>query len=125
MNSKDKIIENIAHRIRDEFRKHESLDWALIASKKIYSSYNISLIDDADLRNKYPANVEGSNEFNLTNKIDRVSKPIKEGKMKSNTKNTDGKDRQATPPPGSPTNGKLIDGRSMLGLFNRGLKRGK
>jgi hypothetical protein len=72
MNSKDRIIENIAHRIRDEFRKHESLDWALIAAKKIYSSYNISLIDDADLRNKYPANVEGSNEFNLTNNAEDI-----------------------------------------------------
>jgi hypothetical protein len=110
MSKKQRIIEGIADRIRSEFRKHEGLDWALIAAKKIYSSYNIDLLDFPDLTNKHPNN-------------SKASEPLKEGNVKSNIKPNNGKGRQAKPPkPGTPTNGKLIDGRSILGLFNRGNK---
>ena len=39
---KETIVNEIAQRIKDEHRKHKQIDWAMIAAKKIYSSY----IDD-------------------------------------------------------------------------------
>ena len=35
--TEEEIIQTIKHRIESEYRKHEDLDWAEIAARKIYA----------------------------------------------------------------------------------------
>lgn len=54
---KETIISGIKQRILDEQRKHQNLDWAEIAARKIYSTYiSCSEIDMSEAATRQLAN---------------------------------------------------------------------